>query len=221
MLGDGKAVTGQTGIIQSVLSDIFRFSRMGDHNSRNFAIHVSYVEVYNERVRDLLSDDAGDNISQGTPQGTPVLLNSPDIQIQTGMVGEVVLHCTTKLIHTVEEALELLVLGNSNRVVSKTNANNHSSRGHAIFRINVQSSSKEFGAGAEILRLADFNLVDLAGSETAKNVGMNANRQKESHKINQGYVHLYFYDDGAVTHEYLTPIPSSLCTTVFWLCQLL
>jgi Kinesin motor domain len=193
MQGDGKPVGGQGGIIQSVLSDIFRFSKMSEHISRSFSINVSYVEVYNERVRDLLSDEAGDNYSQGTPTGLPVVLNGSQVEIQTGTAGEIILNCITKQIYTVEDALELLAYGNSSRVVAKTNANNHSSRSHAIFRINVQSSSKDTGVGAEILRLADFNLVDLAGSESVKNIGTNISRHKEAHKINQGYASVQSY----------------------------
>lgn len=187
MQGDGKAQRGQAGIIQLVVGDIFRSSRLGEQSSRNFAITVSYVEVYNERVRDLLSDEAGDNSSQGSLEGTPVLLNGSEVQIRTGPDGGISLNCVTKQIYAVDDALELLVLGNSNRVVAKTDANNHSSRSHAIFRINVQSTSKDIGRGGDILRLADFNLVDLAGSEGASAVGANTKRQKEGSKINQRY----------------------------------
>ena len=185
MQGDGKAQSGQAGIIQLVVSDLFRFSRMGAQSSREFIIKVSYVEVYNERVRDLLAEDAGDNASQGTPQGTPVLLNVPEIQIRTSSAGEVTMNCVTKQVHTVEDVLELLIYGNSNRVVAKTDMNNHSSRSHAIFRLTVQSAEKGLGMGADVVRIADFNLVDLAGSESTKQSSATGKRQKEGAKINQ------------------------------------
>lgn len=187
MQGDGKAQSGQAGIIQLVVSDLFRFSRMGAQSSRDFIIKVSYVEVYNERIRDLLSEDAGDTASQGTPQGTAALAssNAPDIQIRTSSTGEVTMNCVTKEVHTVEDVLELLIYGNSQRVVAKTDMNNHSSRSHAIFRLTVQSQERDLGPGAEVLRLADFNLVDLAGSENAKVSNVSGKRQKEGAKINQ------------------------------------
>ncbi len=188
MQGDGKAQSGQAGIVQLVVSDLFRFSRMGAQSSREFIIKVSYVEVYNERIRDLLADDAGDNASQGTPQATPVLVNVPDIQIRTGATGEVTMNCITKQVHTVEDVLELLIFGNSNRVVAKTDMNNHSSRSHAIFRLTVQSAEKGLGMGADVVRIADFNLVDLAGSESAKLSSASGKRQKEGAKINQRFV---------------------------------
>jgi len=187
MQGDGQAQSGQAGIIQLVVSDLFRFSRMGAQISRDFMIKVSYVEVYNERIRDLLSDDVGDTTSQGTPQGTTVVFsnNSPDIQIRTGAAGEVTMNCVTKEVHTVEDVLELLIFGNSQRVVAKTDMNNHSSRSHAIFRLTVQSAEKDPSLGGEGTRVADFNLVDLAGSENAKVSNVAGKRQKEGAKINQ------------------------------------
>lgn len=190
MQGDGKAQSGQAGIIQLVVSDLFRFSRMGAQSSREFVIKVSYVEVYNERVRDLLAEDAGDNASQGTPQGTPVLLNVPEVHIRTSATGEVTMNCITKQVHTVEDVLELLIYGNSNRVVAKTDMNNHSSRSHAIFRLTVQSAEKGLGIGADVVRIGDFNLVDLAGSESTKQSSSNGKRQKEGAKINQSLLSL-------------------------------
>jgi hypothetical protein len=187
MQGDGQAQSGQAGIIQLVVSDLFRFSRMGGNSSRDFSIKVSYVEVYNERIRDLLSDDVGDTTSQGTPQGGPVVLSGDDIQIRVSGAGEVTMNCVTRRVITVEDVLELLILGNSNRVVAKTDMNNHSSRSHAIFRITVESSPKGVGMGAEVMRVADFNLVDLAGSESSKASGSSAGRQKEGASINQRY----------------------------------
>ena len=187
MQGDGQAVSGQAGIIQLVVSDLFRFSRMGENSSRDFNIKVSYVEVYNERIRDLLSDDLGDNTSQGTPQGGPQVPNGDDIQIRVSGTGEVTMNCVTKRVHTVEDVLELLIFGNSNRVVARTDMNNHSSRSHAIFRLTVESNAKGVGIGAEVMRVADFNLVDLAGSESAKMSASSGKRQKEGAKINQRY----------------------------------
>lgn len=187
MQGDGQAQSGQAGIIQLVVSDLFRLSRMGAQSSRDFTIKVSYVEVYNERIRDLLSDDVGDTASQGTPQGGPVVPTGDDIQIRVSATGEVTMDCVTKQVHTVEDVLELLVYGNSNRVVSKTDMTNHSSRSHAILRFTVESNEKGVGVGAEVVRVADFNLVDLAGSETMKATASSGKRQKEAAKINQRY----------------------------------
>lgn len=189
MQGDGKAQSGQAGIIQLVVSDMFRFMRMGAQSSRDFVIKVSYVEIYNERLRDLLSDDLGDNTSQGTPPGgTPASNGNSEVQIRTNAKGEVALTAETRLVHTVEDVLELLIYGNSQRVVARTDMNNHSSRSHAVFRLTVESSAKDVGPGAEVVRVADFNLVDLAGSESSKTANTTGKRQAEGGKINQRYV---------------------------------
>lgn len=192
MQGEGKAMSGQAGIIQLVVSDLFRFMRTGAQASREFVVKVSYLEVYNERLRDLLSDDAADNKSDGTPTGaTPVIHNGgPEVLLRTNAKGEVTMNCTIREVKTVEEALELLIFGNTNRVVAKTDMNKHSSRSHAIYRLTVESFEKELGPGAEMVRLADFNLVDLAGSEGAKSAGTSGKRQNEGAKINQSLLSL-------------------------------
>lgn len=197
MQGSGKAASGQAGIIQLVVSDLFRFMRMGAQTSREFNVKVSYVEVYNERIRDLLSDDAGDNVSNGTPIGaTPVIqTGGPEVQLRTNAKGEVIVNSTIREVKTVEEALELLIFGNTNRVVAKTDMNRHSSRSHAIYRLTVESYEKELGPGAEMVRLADFNLVDLAGSEGVNSAGTSGKRKKEGSKINQRYVQPLLFMD--------------------------
>lgn len=187
MQGDGQAMSGQAGLIQLVVADLFRFMRMGAQASREFIVKVSYVEVYNERVRDLLSEDAGDNISSGTPTGaTPVIQNGgPEVQLRTNANGEIIMNSIIKEVKTVDEAMQLLIFGNTNRVVARTDMNKHSSRSHAIYRLSVESFDKNLGPGAELVRLADFNLVDLAGSEGVKSAGTSGKRQKEGAKINQ------------------------------------
>eukprot|EP00934_Nitzschia_sp_Nitz4_P004306 Nitzschia sp. Nitz4//scaffold57_size113557//37246//40205//NITZ4_003987-RA/size113557-augustus-gene-0.169-mRNA-1//1//CDS//3329554834//4296//frame0 len=193
MQGDGRVQGGQAGIIQLIASDLFRFMRMGAQQSRDFTVKVSYIEVYNERLRDLLSDESSDTASQGTPTGMPSTSNvvtgtTPEVQIRTSGTGEIALTATTKVVHTSEEILELLLHGNGHRVVARTDMNQHSSRSHAIFRISVESSERDVGPGAEIVRVADFNLVDLAGSE--KTTSSNAKRRKEGAKINQSLLAL-------------------------------
>ena len=184
MQGDGKVASGQAGLMQLVVSDLFRFIRTGAQLSRDFSVKISYIEVYNERVRDLLSEDYDDNVSHGTPVGaTPVMHNSgPEVQIRSSENGEVSMNCISKDVKSVDEAMNLFVTGNGNRVVSKKDSSRHSSRSHAIFRITVESSESDLGPGAEVLRVADFNLVDLAGSEA----GTWGKRSKDAPKVNQG-----------------------------------
>lgn len=183
----GDPQSGQAGVIQLVISDLFRFMNMGAQSNRDWVVKVSYVEVYNERVRDLLSDEAMSMASMGNPAGvTPVLANlGPEVQVRTNEKGEITMTCETRVAYTQEEVVELLMMGNTQRVVAKTDKNAHSSRSHAIFRLTVESREKGLGPGAEIVRVADFNLVDLAGSESMKTANTAGKRQKEGAKINQ------------------------------------
>ena len=195
MQGDGKAASGQAGIIQLVASDLFRTMRQGEMAKRVFTIKVSYVEVYNERIRDLLSDETcGSTASHGTPNSSLVPNKEPDpneVTIRTAANGEVYLNCVQIEVTSVERVLELLISGNANRVVAKTDVNQYSSRSHAIFRLTVESRENggpSIDLDSEVVRMADFNLVDLAGSESVKvantSVGV---RQREGAKINQRY----------------------------------
>jgi centromeric protein E len=192
MQGDGKKQSGQAGIIQLVASDLFRFTRMGARSKRDYVIKVCYVEIYNERIRDLLSDDVGSTASHGTPESSAVILPGstpqPEVTIRTTGSGEVVMNCTETEVKSVDEVLELLISGNTQRVVAKTDMNNHSSRSHAIFRLMIESREKSDpskGPSNEVLRVSDFNLVDLAGSESVKISNTTGLRQREGAKINQ------------------------------------
>ena len=188
MQGEGKKGSGQAGIIQLVASDLFRFMRMGPRSNRDYVVKVSYIEIYNERIRDLLSDDVGSTVSHGTPDSsnTPSA-SQPEVAVRTTGSGEVVIDCEQMEVNSVDEVLELLILGNTQRVVSKTDMNNHSSRSHAIFRLTIESSDKVDPANPvqEVLRVADFNLVDLAGSESVKYSNATHLRLREGGKINQ------------------------------------
>ena len=182
MQGDGKKSGGRAGVIQLVASDLFRFMRQGAFNTREYIVKVSYVEIYNEKVKDLLS------------KGGSRLTNSPgtsgaDVQIRTTAGGDVVMNCAQTEASSVDEVLELLIIGNSNRVVAKTDMNEHSSRSHAIFRLSLESREKKEGQPPDpendVVRYSVFNLVDLAGSESVKSANTTGVRQREGGKINQ------------------------------------
>lgn len=198
--GDGRR-SGQAGIIQLVASDIFRFMRQGASSDRSFVVKVSYIEIYNERIRDLLSDDAGSTISHGTSytsnSGTGQQRRREShlekVNVRATSSGEVVVNCIQNEVSSVDEVLTYLTVGNSQRMVAKTDMNKHSSRSHAIFRLTVESRPKDPSVTAddhEILRVSDFNLVDLAGSESVKMSNTSGIRLREGSKINQSLLSL-------------------------------
>jgi kinesin family protein 11 len=198
MQGDGKRESGQAGIIQLVASDIFRFMKQGDAARREFVVKVSYFEIYNEKIRDLLSEDLCSSQSRGSRDKLNTSSGSgnsaEEIKIRTNANGEVVIDVTQPEVTNVDEVLELLVEGNAQRVVAATDMNQHSSRSHAVFRLTVESRNPEEplhldSPVPEVVRVADFNLVDLAGSESVKLANNNTVvRQRETGKINKRYV---------------------------------
>jgi centromeric protein E len=192
MQGDGQKV----GIIQLVTSDLFRYMRKGEAKKREFGIKVSYFEIYNEKIRDLLSDDIVGNTSSSS--SSPVINRKnreKEIKIRTNEHGEIVVNVIQKKVSNVDEAIELLIEGKSHRTVAATDMNEYSSRSHTVFRITVESRSRDImneqqqlpveSQGQEIVRISDFNLVDLAGSESLKSTNNTGTRQREGATINK------------------------------------
>jgi centromeric protein E len=196
MQGDGKAQSGQAGILQLVASDLFRFMRQGEASKREFVVKVSYFEIYNEKIRDLLSGHVRSPTLDETPEkkrlNTPSCSLNPDdpITIRTNGDGEIVVNVVQNEVSNVDEVLELLVHGNSQRVVAVTDMNTHSSRSHAVFRLSVESRDMDDSmnlAEQGVVRVSDFNLVDLAGSESLKQTNNSGARQREGASINKRY----------------------------------
>lgn len=198
MQGDGKAQSGQAGIIQLVASDLFRFMHQGEASKRDFVVKVSYFEIYNEKIRDLLSDDVGGAASHGTPEkkslnvSSSSMISDDPITIRTNANGEIVVNVIQNEVSNVDEVLELLIHGNTQRVVAATDLNNYSSRSHAVFRLSVESREIDdplnLMSAHEVVRVSDFNLVDLAGSESLKQTNNSSIRQREGASINKRYV---------------------------------
>ena len=185
MQGGADVVSGQAGIIQMVARDLFR-SIENDRTNRIFEVKVSYFEIYNEAIRDLLAEDI-DNISYGgrSRGGDSV------ISIRTNDRGKVVVNATKKTVSSANEALQVLVEGNALRTTAATEMNTHSSRSHSVFRLTVESRisiDEDFNMNNRsrgTVRVSDFNLVDLAGSEGVKSTKTTGIRQREGSTINK------------------------------------
>eukprot|EP00756_Hemistasia_phaeocysticola_P039221 Hpha_TRINITY_DN16802_c2_g3::TRINITY_DN16802_c2_g3_i1::g.151081::m.151081/K10395/KIF4_21_27; kinesin family member 4/21/27 len=130
--------------------------------------HVSFLEIYNESLRDLLPPQGG-----GAVRGNLQLREGGDGSIQ---VTGTEMH----KVRSVEEALELLVHGDSLRATAATQMNEHSSRSHSIFTVHMQRT-----CGMSVL-CSKFHMVDLAGSERNKRTGNQGVMFKESVGINSG-----------------------------------
>uniref|UniRef100_A0A8U7NIG6 Kinesin-like protein n=1 Tax=Corvus moneduloides TaxID=1196302 RepID=A0A8U7NIG6_CORMO len=174
----GQTGTGKTYTMEGVRGDPEKrgvipnsFDHIFTHISRSqnqqYLVRASYLEIYQEEIRDLLSKDQSKRLE---------LKERPD-------TGVFVKDLTTIVTKSVKEIEHIMNLGNQNRSVGATNMNEHSSRSHAIFQITIECS--ELGLdGENHIRVGKLNLVDLAGSERQAKTGAQGERLKEATKIN-------------------------------------
>ncbi|XVE61288.1 hypothetical protein DITRI_Ditri06bG0027900 [Diplodiscus trichospermus] len=171
------------GIIPLAVKDAF--SIIQETPNREFLLRVSYLEIYNEVVNDLLNP-AGQNLRiREDAQGTFV----------EGIKEEVVL--------SPAHALSLIAAGEEHRHVGSTNFNLLSSRSHTIFTLTIESSPCGENSEGEAVNLSQLNLIDLAGSESSK-AETTGVRRKEGSYINKSLLTLGTVisklTDGRATH---------------------
>ncbi|XP_060923632.1 kinesin-like protein KIF3B [Limanda limanda] len=154
------------GVIPSAFDHIFK--HISRSQNQQYLVRASYLEIYQDEIKDLLSKDQSHRLE---------LSERPD----TGVFVKDLSSFVTKSVQEIENVMKV---GNQNRSVGATNMNEHSSRSHAIFVITVECS--ELGVdGENHIRVGKLNLVDLAGSERQAKTGAQGERLKESTKINQ------------------------------------
>ncbi|KAI3847851.1 hypothetical protein MKW92_009939 [Papaver armeniacum] len=177
-MGTGFKDGSDTGLIPQVMNALFSKIETSKHEIE-FQLHVSFIEILKEEVRDLLDN---------SPVKQP-------IQIRETSTGVITLAGSTEVgVRTLKEMAACLEQGSLNRATGSTNMNNQSSRSHAIFTITLEqmrrpdSSAKEYMNGEFLC--AKLHLVDLAGSERAKRTGSDGVRFKEGVHINRGLLAL-------------------------------
>ncbi|XP_016933239.2 kinesin-like protein KIF3A [Drosophila suzukii] len=154
------------GIIPNAFAHIFGHIAKAKENQK-FLVRVSYMEIYNEEVRDLLGKDVGKSLE---------VKERPDI-------GVFVKDLSGYVVHNADDLENIMRLGNKNRAVGATKMNEESSRSHAIFSITVERSELGEG-GVQHVRMGKLQLVDLAGSERQSKTQASGQRLKEATKIN-------------------------------------
>jgi len=179
--GDGRDEPGMTwendptsGIIPRALAQLFDELRV--QQEAEFSVRVSFLELYNEEIFDLLS--AADDITRlrlyedSTRKGSVIIQGLEEVQV-----------------HSKREVYQILEKGSAKRQTAATLMNAHSSRSHTVFTVTVhmKESSVE---GEEVLRIGKLNLVDLAGSENVGRSGAMDKRAREAGNINQSLLTL-------------------------------
>ena len=153
------------GVIPNSFEHIF--SHIAKSVNQQYLVRASYLEIYQEEVRDLLSKTLGKYLE---------LKERPD-------TGVYVKDLSSFVCKSVSEIEHVMSVGNQNRAVGPTNMNEHSSRSHAIFIITVECSEPD-DEGNSRIRVGKLNMVDLAGSERQAKTGATGDRLKEATKIN-------------------------------------
>jgi len=180
MEGDGMR-DELKGIIPNAIQHIFDHVSLngGENGSRNnvqFLVRASYFEIYNEEIRDLLSDNSDSRLELRESSGS----------------GVYVKNLKSFVVKSVPEIDKLLQDGRKNRSVGSTAMNMGSSRSHSVFTIVVEQScdTNEIDIQSSqtsrrgMIRVGKLNLVDLAGSERQAKTGASGMRLKEATKIN-------------------------------------
>ncbi|XP_065175869.1 uncharacterized protein LOC135805712 [Sycon ciliatum] len=164
MMGSNR----EPGIIHLALDEIFNI--ISESANRMFLIRVSFLEIYNECITDLLN-----------PGSTNLKVHeNAQREVYVGDVRE-------ENVTSIEEVLRLLKFGEKNRHIGCTDMNERSSRSHTIFRMTIESRECEEAVETsdDAIRVATLNLVDLAGSERASATGADGMRLKEGGFINR------------------------------------
>ncbi|XP_027270686.2 kinesin-like protein KIF3A isoform X1 [Cricetulus griseus] len=161
-----RAVPGLRGVIPNSFAHIFGHIAKAEGDTR-FLVRVSYLEIYNEEVRDLLGKDQSQRLE---------VKERPD-------VGVYIKDLSAYVVNNADDMDRIMTLGHKNRSVGATNMNEHSSRSHAIFTITIECSEKGVDGNMHV-RMGKLHLVDLAGSERQAKTGATGQRLKEATKIN-------------------------------------
>ncbi|XP_042357157.1 kinesin-like protein KIF6 [Plectropomus leopardus] len=175
--GSGKTFTitggaerySDRGIIPRTLS--YLYERFNQDNSMIYTIHISYLEIYNEMGYDLLDSRHEASRLQDLPKVT--IMEDPDQNIHLK-------NLTMQQSANEEEALNLLFLGDTNRMIAETPMNQASTRSHCIFTVHLCRREP----GSATLRRSKLHLVDLAGSDRVSKTGLNGQLLTEAKYIN-------------------------------------
>ncbi|KAF7265188.1 kinesin-like protein 3A [Rhynchophorus ferrugineus] len=165
----GTAYTGgeNMGVIPRAVHEIF--DKIRDLFSVDFAVTVSFTELYREVLYDLLANK---------PKEQSVLELREDVT-----KGVYIPNVTEVPVESANEVLEVLIKGSTGRATGATNMNAQSSRSHSIFTINIAMQHK---SDKNQNKTAKLHLVDLAGSERPKKTGAQGTTFKEGVDINKG-----------------------------------
>uniref|UniRef100_A0A8C5AJQ4 plus-end-directed kinesin ATPase n=1 Tax=Gadus morhua TaxID=8049 RepID=A0A8C5AJQ4_GADMO len=163
-------VKDQQGIIPLLCEDLFtKFNDTNIDNNMAYSVEVSYMEIYCERVRDLLNPK-----------------NKGHLRVREHpLMGPYVEDLSKLAVTSYNDIQDLMDSGNKARTVAATNMNESSSRSHAVFNIIFTQKRRDADTDNTSEKVSKISLVDLAGSERADSTGAKGTRLKEGANINK------------------------------------
>ncbi|NWI17167.1 CENPE protein, partial [Crypturellus soui] len=167
MMGNDNSM----GVIPKAIQHVFKI--ICESPDREFLLRVSYMEIYNETITDLLCD---------IRKKKPLVVRE---DVNRNLYVE---DLTEEVVVSPEQVMEWIRKGEKNRHYGETKMNEHSSRSHTIFRMIIESRERSDPANASCdgaVMVSHLNLVDLAGSERASQTGSEGLRLKEGCNINR------------------------------------
>ncbi|XP_036376864.1 kinesin-like protein KIF1A isoform X3 [Megalops cyprinoides] len=166
----GKQEKDQQGIIPQLCEDLFtKINDSNNDNSMSYSVEVSYMEIYCERVRDLLNPK-----------------NKGNLRVREHpLMGPYVEDLSKLAVTSYNDIQDLMDSGNKARTVAATNMNETSSRSHAVFNIIFTQKRHDAETDNTSEKVSKISLVDLAGSERADSTGAKGTRLKEGANINK------------------------------------
>ncbi|CAJ0938025.1 unnamed protein product, partial [Mesorhabditis belari] len=174
--GSGKSYSmmgtaDQPGIIPRLCDAVFARIEQTSNDTLNYKVEVSYMEIYNEKVRDLLD---------------PKSAKKGHLKVREHKIlGPMVDGLSVLAVSSYEQIASLIEEGNKSRTVAATNMNAESSRSHAVFNIRLTQVLIDAENGFSGEKVAKISLVDLAGSERAGKTGAVGKRLEEGGNINK------------------------------------
>ena len=161
------------GIMVHTLQDLF--AGIASRPAHSYQLSLSYLEVYNEQIRDLLSP---------LPTSTPLSIREE--RDGSMSIAGLTSHTPT----SADDVFRILERGNTRRTQSATDANSQSSRSHAVLQVGLRMKDRDGDRQGSRIRLAKLSLIDLAGSERAAVSKNRGQTLKEGANINRSLLAL-------------------------------
>ncbi|QRV90691.1 kinesin motor domain protein [Ceratobasidium sp. AG-Ba] len=180
--------SADAGIIPRTLHKLFL---QLENNVSDYSVKVSFVELYNEELRDLLVSDFKEPGSSAQPMAIAAGVGAGGLKIfdDSAKKGTFIQGLEEAHVRDAQDAVALLRKGSERRQIAATKFNDHSSRSHSIFTLTV-CTKEASGDGSDLVKIGKLHLVDLAGSENIGRSGAENKRAREAGMINQSLLTL-------------------------------